>query len=48
MKQTITGALRKLGLAAILMSEEPGQGKKIVEHFADYTDAGLCFSVAFA
>ena len=41
MKQTITGALRKLGLAAIVMSEEPGQGKKIVERFADYTDVGF-------
>ena len=38
MKQTITGALRKLGLAALIMSEEPGQGKKIVDRFADYTD----------
>ena len=41
MKQTITGALRKLGLAAIVMSEEPGQGKKIVDRFADYTDVGF-------
>jgi predicted nucleotide-binding protein len=41
MKQTITGALRKLGLAAIVMSEEPGQGKKIIDRFADYTDVGF-------
>ena len=41
MKQTITGALRKLGLAAIVMSEEPGQGKKIVDRFADYADVGF-------
>ena len=41
MKQTITGALRKLGLAAIVMNEEPGQGKKIVDRFADYTDVGF-------
>ena len=41
MKQTITGALRKLGLAAIVMSEEPDQGKKIVERFVDYTDVGF-------
>ncbi len=41
MKQTITGALRKLGLAAIVMSEEPGQGKKIVDRFADYNDVGF-------
>jgi predicted nucleotide-binding protein len=43
MKQTIIGALRKLGLAAILMNEEPGQGKKIIERFVDYTDA--CFAL---
>jgi predicted nucleotide-binding protein len=41
MRQTITGALRKLGLAAVVMSEEPGQGKKIVERFADYNDVGF-------
>jgi len=38
MKQTITGALRKLGLGTIVMSEEPSQGKKIVNRFADYDD----------
>ena len=41
MKQTLTGALRKLGLAAVVMSEEPSQGKKIVERFADYADVGF-------
>jgi predicted nucleotide-binding protein len=42
MKQTITVALRKLGLASIVMSEQPSQGKKIVERFAaDYTDIGF-------
>lgn len=41
MKQTLTGALRKLGLAAVVMAEEPGQGKKIVERFADYKDVGF-------
>ncbi len=41
MKQTITGALRKLGLTAIVMSEEPSQGKKIVNRFADYADVGF-------
>ncbi len=40
-KQTITGALRKLGLAAVVMSEEPSQGKKIVDRFADYADVGF-------
>jgi predicted nucleotide-binding protein len=41
MKQTITEALRKLGLAAVVMSEEPRQGKKIVDGFADYADVGF-------
>ncbi len=41
MKQTLTEALRKLGLAAIVMSEEPAQGKKIVTHFKDYADVGF-------
>jgi len=41
MKQTMTGALRKLGLAAIVMSEEPSQGKKIVDRFAEYNDVGF-------
>jgi predicted nucleotide-binding protein len=42
MKQTITGALRKLGLASIVMSEEPSQGKKIIDRFAkDYADVGF-------
>jgi predicted nucleotide-binding protein len=42
MKQTITGALRKLGLASIVMSEEPKQGKKIIESFSkDYADVGF-------
>jgi predicted nucleotide-binding protein len=33
--------LRKLGLTAVVMSEEPGQGKKIVDRFADYADVGF-------
>ncbi len=41
MKQTITAALKKLGLGSIVMSEEPCQGKKIVERFADYADVGF-------
>ena len=41
MKQIITGALRKLGLSAIVMSEEPGQGRKIVDRFPEYTDVGF-------
>lgn len=41
MKQTITGALKKLGLAAVVMSEEPRQGKKIVDRFQDYADVGF-------
>ncbi|MDR1992275.1 MAG: nucleotide-binding protein [Nitrososphaerota archaeon] len=38
MKQTITLALKKLNLAAIIMSEEPYQGKKIFDRFSDYKD----------
>jgi len=39
MKQTLTSALRKLGLASIVLSEEPNQGKKIIERFTkDYSD----------
>jgi predicted nucleotide-binding protein len=41
MKQTMTLSLKKLGLAPIVMSEEPSQGKKIVERFADYKDVGF-------
>ena len=41
MKQTITGALRKLGLASIVISEEPGGSKKIIDRFADYKDVGF-------
>ena len=41
MKQTITEALRKLGLASIVMSEEPSHGKKIFDRFADYADVGF-------
>lgn len=41
MKQTITLAMKKLGLAAVVMSEEPSQGKKIVERFAGYKDVGF-------
>jgi predicted nucleotide-binding protein len=41
MKQTLTGALRKLGLASVVMSEEPSQGKKIVDRFPDYADVGF-------
>jgi predicted nucleotide-binding protein len=40
-KQTIALALRKLGLAAVIMSEEPGYGKKIVERFTEYKDVGF-------
>lgn len=41
LKQTLTGALRKLGLASVVMGEEPSQGRKIVERFSDYTDVGF-------
>jgi predicted nucleotide-binding protein len=42
MKQTMTLALKKLGLASIVMSEQPSQGKKIIDRFAkDYADVGF-------
>jgi predicted nucleotide-binding protein len=41
MKQTLTLALKKLGLAAILMSEQPSHGKKIIDRFTDYKDIGF-------
>jgi predicted nucleotide-binding protein len=41
MKQTITLALKKLSLAAIITSEEPSQGKKIINRFSDYKDVGF-------
>jgi predicted nucleotide-binding protein len=41
MKQAITNALTKLKLVPIVMCEEPSQGKKIVERFADYEDIGF-------
>ena len=37
-KQTLTLALKKLGLAAIIMSEQPSHGKKIIDRFTDYKD----------
>ncbi len=41
-KQTMTTSLRKLGLASVVMSEEPSQGKKIVDNFAkEYGDVGF-------
>lgn len=42
MKQTLTAALKKLGLASVVMSEEPIQGKKIIDRYtADYADVGF-------
>ena len=41
MKQALTGALTKLWLVPVVMHEEPSQGRKIVEHFADYADVGF-------
>lgn len=38
MKQALTGALTKLFLAPVIMHEEPGQGRKILERWADYAD----------
>lgn len=41
MKQATVGALGKLGLAPVLMREQPSQGRKIVEAFADYADVSF-------
>jgi predicted nucleotide-binding protein len=41
MKQAIINALTKLWLVPVVMCEEPSQGKKIVERFADYSDVGF-------
>jgi hypothetical protein len=41
MKQTLTVALRKLGLASVVMSEEPAQGKKLVDRYKEYADVGI-------
>lgn len=41
MKQAVAGALGKLGLAPVLMREQPSQGRKIVEKFADYADVSF-------
>jgi predicted nucleotide-binding protein len=41
MKHALTGALTKLWLVPVVIREEPCQGRKIVEHFADYADVGL-------
>jgi predicted nucleotide-binding protein len=41
MKQAVTNALIKLRLVPVVMCEEPMQGRKIVECFQDYADAGF-------
>jgi predicted nucleotide-binding protein len=41
MKQAVTEALVKLWLVPVVMCEEPSQGRKIVERFADYADVGF-------
>jgi predicted nucleotide-binding protein len=41
MKQAITNALTKLWLVPVVMCEEPSQGRKIVERFANYKDVGF-------
>jgi predicted nucleotide-binding protein len=41
MKQAITNALTKLWLVPVVMCEEPSQGRKIVERFAEYKDVGF-------
>ncbi len=41
MKQATVSALGKLGLAPVVMREQPSQGRKIVEKFADYADVSF-------
>lgn len=41
MKQVTSVALTKLGLAPVIMREQPRQGRRIVEHFEDYSDVGF-------
>ena len=41
MKHAITNTLTKLWLVPVVMCEEPSQGRKIVERFADYKDVGF-------
>jgi len=38
MKDALTAALAKLRLVSVVLCEEPGHGRKIVERFADYAD----------
>ena len=41
MKQAVTISLTKLKLVPVVMCEEPSQGRKIVEHFQEYSDVGF-------
>jgi predicted nucleotide-binding protein len=41
LKQSITTALSKLGLVPVVMREQPSQGRKLVERYADYSDIGF-------
>lgn len=41
MKQALTAALTKLSLAPVVIHEEPRQGRKILERYADYADVGF-------
>jgi len=38
MKDALTATLAKLRLVPVVLCEEPGHGRKIVERFADYPD----------
>ena len=38
MKEALTWALGKLRLVPVVLCEEPGHGRKIVDHFNDYAD----------
>ena len=41
MEQAVTNALTKLKLVPLVLCEEPSQGRKIVEHFQEYSDVGF-------
>jgi predicted nucleotide-binding protein len=41
MKEALIWALSKLWLVPVVLCEEPGHGKKIVERFVDYVDVGF-------
>ena len=41
MRTALNTALTKLLLVPVMLCEEPGNGRKIIENFNDYSDIGL-------